>query len=1351
MPQIPTFDSPIARPAAAPVVVDYQSRLASAVKKYTNPSSASFQASLDSASPGAVRGLQNVDARRLSSGGRALSQPVSAVGLRAATAERTQVGDPETGFFGDVQRNFGELVRGLPKLPGALYNEVYDLPRALNEDLPAALAAGRGNPVETFGNVANTGGFRMIPGAYVAGSFGTDMGGTDRIVDNPLFTALDVLPYASKAAGATRTVRAAESIARPGTRVGKYGTLARYARRGGPEILPGGGKNLAGETIDVLRPNVVGEQLTRVGDASRRTKMGGLASQAFGAPSRRAARIVNRQEAAVNVQEKANAADRRLLEGNAELGRLSETIGLDRQTALTRQLERDMPESAIARLPVDEQNYVRGVIEIQKERTQQLLDAAATDPNNALTAVDITYPSGKVASEMYPTKVADKILKARDRSAKAKILRDSHDGLAAALDVSVQPGVTSATWVPDNLNRVLDSAISPKDKFAAIRAELTAAQLAGYDVASARVALLKSGRQTRASFDLFADAYRNGTIQIRPPAGGISYSPFQDVNSLIRPLRSMARTDGKVAQFIKSVQEGNWGAASREAKQVSKRTVNLGGHAWDEMLKEVRLRNNVAKDLRRADRAMSESTLTDLVNTAKKLEEAPARWSENITDEIKVRLSQQLADLQAKGELSTAEAARAAEALTDGIIRDFTDVSPLLGPLKARISSDVGKTWQELADLGMEPHYVPRTSGRKAASASARITPGAMTVESVRARVLDFAPNVDNVAVSMNRQALQMLSVRGTRATYAELDVAMGRSFTELSAQYRDFARQSFDQSKSKILTPTEILDQLIARDWTKTSYQGVVDEATGRIGSIETYLPRSLAANLDRLIPSELGLVGSLLDPVMRVFRTSLLPLSPRWHVYNIVGGAIMVTASQGPGVWLQLGKAYRETKAGSPNLMNVRELPLMGGGKAGRALREEQQWARGVNSLKTPSQKAVALWDMSSGNFLSRIWDSVQVAKAREKGSAFIDWSYAKNEMFDDMYRSMAYMHGFDKALSKGMTREAAEAVGVSKARTVLQNWDEMTPLERSIIRNVFPFYSWARHILRYSFQFPFDHPLRTAVTASLVRAELEDFNTGLPQAFSSLLNVSGVRDKLFGESEDEVYLNLDGFNPFRDMASYGTMIAFVGSAGQTRGTDLGVVTSQMNPALQYMMSSVGVDPSEGLPDPYADVAFDPVSGGLVNVNSFNSLTGLPQAVVPQSKILFDLAGMNRDYQRLVASNPDAARRRLYTSVGIPAAFTPRGVDTEAEVVKTETRRYENLSRTVSTAMRTRNFGLLDAYSHLPAVARLKARLEAADRSGELDDMTPPSQQDIAKVLDGTPTRSRVSARPRVSALTP
>ena len=145
-----------------------------------------------------------------------------------------------------------------------------------------------------------------------------------------------------------------------------------------------------------------------------------------------------------------------------------------------------------------------------------------------------------------------------------------------------------------------------------------------------------------------------------------------------------------------------------------------------------------------------------------------------------------------------------------------------------------------------------------------------------------------------------------------------------------------------------------------------------------------------------------------------------------------------------------------------------------------KDEMMSRGRLLNKLATGKGVA------SNFLNKIWDA--------------------NGFVDNFYRSVAYLHGEKKALAKGATSDAAKEAGLKLADKILQDWDSMVPLERQIVKQIFPFYGWMHHVMKYASTYPIDHPLRASIVGSLSRAEQADWDSGLPQDFSPVRNAAG-----------------------------------------------------------------------------------------------------------------------------------------------------------------------------------------------------------------------------------------------------
>ena len=524
-------------------------------------------------------------------------------------------------------------------------------------------------------------------------------------------------------------------------------------------------------------------------------------------------------------------------------------------------------------------------------------------------------------------------------------------------------------------------------------------------------------------------------------------------------------------------------------------------------------------------------------------------------------------------------------------------------------------SWRDLKAAGVDPvfmHHV--TPGREASIDYPHAADVLRTPSQFKARVGDVTPYVRDPAVVLTHQGLELMSRRATEDFVGSVTDMYGRTVDDLRARFLPAARRR--ALRDPRIDVEGHLERLIGREFTEWDPASIIPwrapRSTARAAATSTrvYLPNTVATVIKQLhTPSRPFTLTAALDPITNLFRTSVLALSPRFLLNNIVSGAVMVGARTSPGVFRYL-RAAREA-------INDGTLP------------SELRFQLGE------STRDLAEFNIRAGGTLRRLFDEAQqstnptvaragaVASPRcEAGAGFVEGSYRLNALVDDTYRTMGYLHTRDRALTKGMTAEQAERAGLDAARKVLQTWDDMTPVERSILRRVMPWYSFAKLILGYVAKYPIDHPVRAAVTASIARAELDDLGTGLPETF---LNVF-----FLGEPDDNGHvtaLTPGGMNPFRDVANYFTLAGFLGST---------------NPLLSTILETAGIDTGTGGPELYPNLRYSPETGRLT-VDNPNPLLTLVSNVIPQTRILTALTGTSAEYRELLATNPAAARRLL------------------------------------------------------------------------------------------------------------
>lgn len=384
---------------------------------------------------------------------------------------------------------------------------------------------------------------------------------------------------------------------------------------------------------------------------------------------------------------------------------------------------------------------------------------------------------------------------------------------------------------------------------------------------------------------------------------------------------------------------------------------------------------------------------------------------------------------------------------------------------------------------------------------------------------------------------------------------------------------------------------------------------------------------------------------------------------------------------------------KLGEPG--DLHKIPGMSEGNINFTAEEVAQ----LTNKLSDADKLSAIYSHSAGRWMRELWDDTQAQKAagtvKDKFGRVVQKSYDINTWFDDFYRSLAYLTGKDKALSKGLTAAQAEMQGISLARKIMQNWDEITPIERTVLRYIFPFYGFMQHIARYVMRYPIDHPWRTSILGSFARNEQEDMGTGLPQRFLGMTFLGSM-----DEEGNQHALNLGGANPFGAVADMYTIGGLLGST---------------NPLISSFAESLGIDPISGTAELYPNVRYDAESGRLVPQQS-NYLSTLAGNVLPAWNVLNTTVFDRGEFNKLLRTNPDAAARMIQAQLGIPLQY--RRVNRPQEIMKAENQRIEAQERAKGEMLRTGNYEIADQY---PGLNAYLAQIQQLNDSGQLDQYKP------------------------------
>lgn len=601
----------------------------------------------------------------------------------------------------------------------------------------------------------------------------------------------------------------------------------------------------------------------------------------------------------------------------------------------------------------------------------------------------------------------------------------------------------------------------------------------------------------------------------------------------------------------------------------------------------------------------------------------------------------------------------------------FYDLAPNVAEKDlTQLATEVNQTWSNLRAAGHDPvllHEAPARGSTGQDLSSPRVNPEKVpAMGTARPRdTYNYTPYFKDFQVGLNKSGLEELQRQMSQEVHVKLQSTYGRNRNDVIQELIPQAEQ-YATTRGRDLRG--VVNTMLDRDWKAWDGRGFTN-ASVVTDPDAVLVPRVVAKTLNDIRKTSVASGGfkQTFDTAMGVFRTSILPLSPRWHVNNAIGGTLLTAAKTGPSILQHLGEAWEMAKSG--------KMP------------------EGISQGFVSVPEEVRAWNTEAGRNIGKLIKDKEpellqrYSRLGGKFSKITDLSYHYQQILDNFFRASAYLYGKGKGIEKGLSAAEAEAKGLKLANSVLQDWDAMTPLERSVIRNVIPFYGWSKHILTYVSKYPWDHPLRASIYANIARNEALDWPTGLPEQFKNYISVGG-KDK----QGNQQAINIAGANPFRDVGNMFTLGGFLGS---------------MNPFVTGFAKALGVD-FTGHSQLYPQVSYDAKTGRLVpqQPNLFSSIAG---QFVPQVQGIQALMGNNKRLNDLKQSNPDAWQAYITSSLGIP--FVPRNYNPQTEAAKSELQRQQAVKTALTEAIKTGNY---DYASRFPQLRPLLATVEKAQQAG-------------------------------------
>lgn len=393
----------------------------------------------------------------------------------------------------------------------------------------------------------------------------------------------------------------------------------------------------------------------------------------------------------------------------------------------------------------------------------------------------------------------------------------------------------------------------------------------------------------------------------------------------------------------------------------------------------------------------------------------------------------------------------------------------------AEIMADVPKTFQamlsEAAKRGFDPQFLPD-----------------MTWEMAEKNLFGHITlGVDRVAIDSTRKLNQNVLNRAGLANQSieSLGAGLVAATKEL---YSNTLIDHIEQFYTRPLAPgAAIPDGWVPWD-AERSYIVTGTRASGEIGqtgAASLIVPQHVADALDSMSKNYDHWSFHTLTRANSVWRTWQLTLSPRYYIHIFVANMIRaVSYGVGPQDFIKTLRSWKEGTL-------PEELTGLDMVTAYHTVTGENKPDRTMASVfgVPDREEAMAEEDTTLGK--------VKAAVTSTKTS--LNSAHATLDKFS---RALV----FEKDLRDGFSRDVA----LGHSLDVMGDYGDLSPIERSIVRSIMPFYPYYKGLLKLLARFPADHPGATMILmqAGLIHQEyMEDLLNGrVPSSFATDFNIVG-----------------------------------------------------------------------------------------------------------------------------------------------------------------------------------------------------------------------------------------------------
>ena len=635
--------------------------------------------------------------------------------------------------------------------------------------------------------------------------------------------------------------------------------------------------------------------------------------------------------------------------------------------------------------------------------------------------------------------------------------------------------------------------------------------------------------------------------------------------------------------------------------------------------------------------------------------------------------------------------------------------------LVKRYSEDAYHELSILRATGEVPHYIPsltsadKTTKTQLPAYDIHIGPLSVKADkSLKSRLYSYKDSVFDIQLGVLKSTKDRIEQDVTQAYHDEYvqpklyksedirNLAMSFLHTQLSSLAQSVADTGVRQATVDHLISQQIREwNLVPFDATATYGSKLGGQTLGGDHYIDADLSKALGQSIsDFTLPAK-----GIIEKGTKIFRFSILGLSPRYTAHILFGGTYLIALRGHPSMFKFIGEGVRFARTGEFSQEVMAKFPSIhdaiehsatqegsedivfhyfGGQQMGNLL--IQEWMS-----KHPHVEGALGKIQAASNINMRFTRAVVRA---QKAVTYLDGAQRAlktGEFYETDYvpridpvtgkqalNPITHKPLFDeKRVLKDMTPQQIHEEGMKAVESVMGDLRHMTPLERGIFTKVFPFYGWTKHILTYVLTYPQDHPWRASILSQLAEQDSQSVPSGLPTRIQ-LLFFLGQPDA-YG---NVTALDTKALDPLRDTANYASFTGLFES---------------LNPAATSVIGLVDPNITYGQNNPYPTLTYDQLYG-TTTAGPTGSAWTFAEQYVPQLNALDAAFNLSGQYSYLKSQGGTAFTKKLFESLNLP--FTPQNINLRQEAAKGELDRYRQAEGDAAAALKTGDFSALDQY---------------------------------------------------------